>query len=70
MPDIKRSATLSIEQGIQLPMSPPIVIVGRGKDGKPVCQLHINATGVLFTGPKGGQVANLNWGQLFALVQG
>ena len=25
-------------------MSPPIVIIGRGKDGKAVCQLHISAT--------------------------
>lgn len=50
MPEILRSATLSIEQGIDLPMSPPIVIIGRGKDGKAICQLHISATGVMITG--------------------
>ena len=70
MPEILRSATLSIEQGIHLPMSPPIIIIGRGKDGKAVCQLHINATGVVITGPRGAQIRNLNWDQLVELAQG
>lgn len=70
MPEILRSATLSIEQGIDLPMSPPIVIIGRGTDGKAVCQLRINATGVVITGPRGAEIRNLNWDQLVELAQG
>jgi len=66
---MKRSATLSIEQGIDLPMGPPIVIIGRGKDGKPVCQLQINATGVVITGPRGAEIRNLNWNELVELAQ-
>jgi hypothetical protein len=31
MPEILRSATLSIEQGSHLPIGPPIVSIGRGK---------------------------------------
>jgi hypothetical protein len=69
MPEIRRSATLSIEQGIDLPMSPPLVITGRGKDGKPVCKLYINATGVEITGPRGAAIRNLNWNQLVELAQ-
>jgi len=69
MPEILRSATLSIEQGINLPMSPPLVIVGRGKDGKAVVQLHINATGVAITGPKGAVIRNLNWNDLVELAR-
>ncbi len=66
---MKRSATLLIEQGIHLPMSPPIVIVGRGKDGKAVCQLHINATGVVITGPKDAEITNLDWNELVELAK-
>ncbi len=69
MPEILRSATLSIEQGIDLPMSPPIVIIRRGKDGKPVCQLPINATGVVITGPRGAAIRNLNWNELVELAE-
>lgn len=70
MPEILRSATLSIEQGIDLPMSPPVVVIGRGKDGKPVCQLFINATGVMIAGPRGAVIRDLNWDQLVELAQG
>jgi hypothetical protein len=70
MPEILRSATLSIEQGIDLPMSPPIVIIGRGKDGKAVCQLHISATGVVIAGPRGAEIRSLYWDQLVELAQG
>lgn len=59
-----RSATLSIKQGIDLPTGPPIVIVGRGKDGKAVCQLHISGAGVMIAGPKGAEIRNLNWEEL------
>ncbi len=69
MPEILRSATLSIEQGIDLPMSPPIVIVGREKDGRAVCQLHINATGVVITGPKGAKIRSLYWNELVELAK-
>jgi hypothetical protein len=69
MPEILRSATLSIEQGIDLPMSPPIVIIGRGKDGKAVCQLHISATGVTIAGPRGAEIRNLHWEGLVQLAQ-
>jgi hypothetical protein len=69
VPEILRSATLTIEQGIDLPMSPPVVVVGRGTDGKPVCHLYINATGVSITGPKGGELRNLNWDELVELVK-
>jgi hypothetical protein len=69
MPEILRSATLYIEKGIDLPMSPPIVVVGRGTNRKAVCQLHINATGVVITGPKGAVIRNLNWDQLVELAQ-
>jgi hypothetical protein len=34
------------------------------------CQLHINATGVVITGPRGAQIRNLNWDQLVELAQG
>jgi hypothetical protein len=68
MPEILRSATLSIDQGINLPMGPPLVIIGRGKDGKPVCQLRVNATGIVITGPKGKVIRDLNWDQLFDLA--
>lgn len=64
-----RSATLSIEQGIQLPMGPPIVIIGKEKDGKAVCQLHINATGVVITGPKGAEIRSLYWNELVELAK-
>jgi hypothetical protein len=66
---MKRKATLSIERGIDLPMLPPIVAVGRGTNGKAVCQLHITATGVEFAGPKGGQICNLYWEQVVELAQ-
>jgi|GEM_PF-5758620 len=69
MPPVKRSATLSVPQGIDLPMSPPIVIIGRGLDGKPVCQLHISATGVSITGPRGATIRGLNWDELVELAQ-
>ena len=69
MPEILRSATLSIAQGIDLPMSPPIVIVGRGKDGKSLCQLHISATGVVIKGPKGAEIRNLTWDELVELAK-
>ncbi len=68
MPEVLRSATLSIEQGIELPMGPPIVIIGRGKDGKAVCQLHINSTGIVIAGPKGKALRGFNWDQLFDLA--
>jgi hypothetical protein len=42
-------------------MSPPIVVYGKGKDGKVVCQLHISATGVMVTGPKGGELCGFGW---------
>lgn len=61
MPQIKQSATLYVEKGIDLPMSPPIVIFGKGKDGKVACQLHISATGVMITGPKGGELYGFEW---------
>jgi hypothetical protein len=50
-------------------MSPAIVIIGKGKDGKAVCQLHINATGVAITGPKGAVICNLNWDGLVELAK-
>lgn len=56
MPTIKQGATLYVEKGIDLPMSPPIIVHGKGKDGKVVCQLHITATGVMITGPKGREL--------------
>ena len=61
MPEVLRSATLYIEKGIDLPMSPPIVIYGKGKNGRVVCQLHISATGVMITGPKGGKLYGFEW---------
>ncbi len=70
MPEVLRSATLSIEQGIDLPMSPPIIVIGRGKDRKPVCQLRISATGVVITGPRGRELRNFNWDELVELAQG
>jgi hypothetical protein len=70
MPEILRSATLQIAQGIDLPMGPPIVIIGRGKDGKAVCQLHISATGVTITGPRGAEIRGFNWDQLVEWAQG
>jgi hypothetical protein len=70
MPEILRSATMSIEQGIDLPMGPPIIIIGRGTDGKAVCQVHINATGIVIRGPKGAEIRTVNWDQLLELAQG
>jgi hypothetical protein len=64
-----RSAKLSIEQGIDLPKSPAITIVGKGKDGKAVCQLFVNATGVSIAGPKGGIVKSFYWEDLLALAE-
>jgi hypothetical protein len=70
MPEIYRSATLSIEQGINLPMSPPLVIVGRGKDGKAVCQLYMSATGMTIAGPRGAEIRSFYWEDLVKFVQG
>lgn len=68
MPEVKRSALLKIETGIELPISPPVIIVGRGADGKVVCKLEISAAGIWIAGPKGKQLANLNWEGLVALL--
>lgn len=64
MPTVKQSATLYIEKGIELPMSPPIVIYGKAKDGLVVCQLHISAIGVTVTGPKGKVLCGWEWDAL------
>lgn len=70
MPTVKRSATLSIEAGFELPMGPPLVVYGKGMDGKVVCQLHINATGITITGPKGKVICGpINWDQLAELAK-
>jgi hypothetical protein len=69
MPEILRSASLLVQHEIGLPMSPPIVVTGKGKDGKNVCQLFINATGVAIAGPKGGVIREMNWEQLIQLAQ-
>jgi hypothetical protein len=68
MPELLRSATLSIPTGIDLPMSPKLVVKGRGVDGKPVCQLEISATGVVIRGPKRKVIRKLNWDELVDLA--
>jgi len=69
MPEIKRSATMKLDVNIELPMSPPIVVIGRDKDGEPICQLHISATGIMIAGPRGGALKGLYWDELIELAK-
>jgi len=68
MPEVLRSASLTIQHKIELPMGPPLVVLGNGTDGQPVCQVTINATGITVSGPRGGVIRDLNWDQLVALA--
>ena len=67
MPEVLRSATITIPPQ-DLPMGPPVLVIGRGAEGQTVCQVEINATGIKVYGPKGREVRTLNWDQLMALV--
>jgi hypothetical protein len=69
MPEILRSATLQLPLQIELPMSPPMLVIGRGTEGNIVCQLEITATGVTISGPRGGNAQKFNWDELANLVQ-
>jgi hypothetical protein len=68
MPEMRRSATLSIEQGIDLPLSPPLTVIGR-TDGKAVCRVYINAAGLSIAGPKGAHIRGFNWDELLTLAK-
>jgi hypothetical protein len=69
MPELLRSATLTVQHEIELPMGPPIVVTGRDPDGKVVCQVALNATGITVSGPKGGVIRDMNWEKLVELVR-
>ena len=64
MPEVLRSATLTID----LPIGSPLVVIGRDTEGKPVCQVTINAIGIHVARPRGGESRTLNWEQLIGLV--
>ncbi len=70
MPELLRSASIELPIQIELPMSPAVRVVGRGTDGQTVCQVEISATGILVSGPRGGNGRKLNWDELVGLVQG
>ena len=64
MPEVLRSATMTIQHPIELPMGPPITVIGHDTFGQTVCQVTINATGITISGPRGGVIRDLNWEQL------
>lgn len=70
MPEVLRSATLTIQHPIELPMGPPVLVVGRDTEGQVVCQVTINATGITVSGPRGGEIRDLNWEELVNLARG
>lgn len=69
MPEVLRSATLTIQHVIDLPMGPPVLVIGRDTSGATVCQVTINATGVTISGPRGRVIRDLNWEQLVQLAE-
>jgi hypothetical protein len=59
---------MKIEHEIDLPLSPPVEVIGRGRDGQAVCKLYINVAGISIHGPRGGLIRDLNWDDLVALA--
>jgi hypothetical protein len=69
MPPVAQSAELRLNHKIDLPLSPPVVVLGRNTKNEPVCQLEISATGVKICGPEGGVIQNLTWEGLVDLAR-
>lgn len=69
MPKMLRSTKLYIQHGVELPMSPSVAVEGKGKDGKIVCKLYINATGISVHGPKDALIRDIGWDDLIEIVR-